>query len=359
MLYNRGKIMQEAQSNFFAMLSNQFFNMLTIKINAWYEETNSEFIKVVTSFFEKSVKFLRINLAVTSSNFLLSRIAYGCAILLLGSAVSRGSVTVGVLPTIVIYVQLILSKLQNITEFGKNRERYKVARDRISELSSLEREKNGVIELKRINSISTKDLGVKYSGNYVFLGINTTFIKGKIYLLWGENGSGKTTFINTLLGVLDAASGSILYNDQDIRKINMYTTRKKLFAVTSQESVLQNGTLYENLTYGLSNLSISVEDAECVKLLLPFINKQEQGFNTMVGSKNTSLSGGEKQKIAICRSLLKNADVLIFDEPTSALDVESTEIFLSLLEKIKVDHIIIIISHDERLVSIADEIIRF
>ena len=82
-------------------------------------------------------------------------------------------------------------------------------------------------------------------------------------------------------------------------------------------------------------------------------------MNTYVSNRNTNLSGGEKQKIAVCRSMLKGADILILDEPTSAMDDISVKRIVEKLKSFKEDHIIIVISHDSRLKDIADDIIHF
>jgi len=352
--------MVEAQGNFFSMLSNQIFNVRIIKLNSWYQETDNEFIKNVTAFYNKSVKFLRVHFSITNISTLLSRLSYGLALLLLVVMISEDKVSFGNIAIIIIYVQLILTTVQNMTEFGKSKESYHVSKDRIEELFTLEENQNGEIKLEDPVSIKIERLSSGYGNNPVFRNRNALFLKGSIYLIRGENGSGKSTFVNTILGLLSPISGTVSINQYNISDTDMYGFIKDKIAFTEQEPYLLNGTIQDNLLYGLKNKNDLTLGKYLKEMkLLEFIYQKEDGIETHIGSKNTNLSGGEKQRIAICRSLLKDADILIFDEPTSALDNDSINAFLEEIIARKQNHIIIIISHDRRFVDIADEVIDF
>lgn len=361
-LYERREVMLETQGNFFAMLSNQIFNILTIKINSWYKETNLEFARGVEPFFKSSVKFLRVNFTISGVNLFMTRVLYGCSIVILGIELHYGKVSLGELATITIYIQILLSKIQEASQFGQQREQFRVSEDRIAELFKLQMEQNGEVRLETINFITAENISISFENKNVFSGKNAEFKKGNIYLITGENGAGKTTFIYTLLGIVEMSDGNVFYNDRNLTELDLYSLRRKNIAVARQEPVLQNGTIYENLAYGLEDKKLRLEgdiQSEGVRGLLAFTKRLEKGLDTVITSKNITLSGGEKQKVEICRVLLKNADVMIFDEPTSALDVESIECFLQEINRIKRDHIIMIISHDEKLRNVADEILAF
>lgn len=357
-LAKRDEIMVEAQSGFFAMLSNQIFNMKTIKVNAWYEETDAEFQKGVTPFYESSIRFFRVDLSISALTMLLNRLAYGNVIIILGIDLVQGKVSVGILATVVIYIELLLNGIQSVMKFGQEREQFKVARSKIAEIMCLPKEKNGSFRPEQINEITVSNLSVSYSDKVVFEKINFQMQKGKVYLLMGENGSGKTTFIHTILGVIEPTGGEIWYNEQKIESLDMYWVRKEKIGVTGQEPMMQNGTIYENLFYGIKKKEDDGKKKQNIDRLLDFVKHLEQGVNTRISAKNTSLSGGEKQRVAICRTLLKQGEVLIFDEPTSALDKEGILAFLELIEKIREQYIILIISHDEKVKEVADEVIE-
>ena len=348
--------MMEAQSKFFSMIDNQIFNMLVIKINAWYKEKDKEFVGAVSNFFEKSMEYFRVDFSLTAFNEFLSRIAYAGSILILGWAVAHGRVSVGILTTVFMYIEMILSKIKDLTEIGKNRESYRVAVNRMENLFQLEKEENGKEVLEEIDTVTVNQLAVRGDKNFIFRGKSAELKKGNIYLLYGENGTGKSTFIETLTGVLEAAEGKILYNGKDISELDMYEVRRNLVAITEQEPMLQDGTIRENLLYGLNSEKEKIEDEAG---LLEFVKRKPGGMNTYISNRNTNLSGGEKQKIAVCRSMLKESDILILDEPTSAMDDISVKRLVEELKRFKENHIIIVISHDSRLQDIADEVIRF
>lgn len=355
-LYKRNHEMMEAQSKFFSMIDNQIFNMLVIKINAWYKEKDKEFVGAVSNFFEKSMEYFRVDFSLTAFNEFLSRIAYAGSILILGWAVAHGRVSVGILTTVFMYIEMILSKIKDLTEIGKNRESYRVAVNRMENLFQLEKEENGKEVLEEIDTVTVNQLAVRGDKNFIFKGKSAELKKENIYLLYGENGTGKSTFIETLTGVLEAAEGKILYNGKDISELDMYEVRRNLVAITEQEPMLQDGTIRENLLYGLNSEKEKIEDEAG---LLEFVKRKPEGMNTYISNRNTNLSGGEKQKIAVCRSMLKESDILILDEPTSAMDDISVKRLVEELKRFKENHIIIVISHDSRLQDIADEVIRF
>ena len=135
----------------------------------------------------------------------------------------------------------------------------------------------------------------------------------------------------------------------------MYNVRKNLISYVEQEPTLLDGTLKENLTLGMGSVDYEVFDYWTNKLNIESI--MEKGYDDIINSSSINLSGGEKQRIAKARALIKNGDVLIMDEPTSALDVKSKDKFKEIINTIKMDKIIILITHDEDIKNMADEII--
>lgn len=353
--YKRNLDMLEAQNNFFGMLSNQIFNLLTIKLNSFYEATDSEFLKVVSKFFITSVRFLKIDFSLTAITQFLTRMAYGVSIFLIGVDVLQDNMTVGSIATILLYVQLLLSSAQRLTGFGKNYQAYKVSKDRTNEIYSIPLDQNGSVKLAGIDKISVQDLSFSIGGKQLFKKLSFVFRKGNIYLIRGANGTGKSTLLNVILGILPRDSGEITFNAADINDVDMESLRLRHIAFTEQVPCIYNGTVYENITYGMET-GID-EDRLSNMPLLSFSRRLSNGLFTQTGGHRSILSGGEKQKIAISRSLIKNSDVLIFDEPTSALDSQSIEAFVNELQRLRNNHIIILISHDERIFKVPDKIL--
>ena len=223
--------------------------------------------------------------------------------------------------------------------------------------------------VSQINKIEFCDLTFSYdeSGNNIFDRVSYEFSKGNIYGLVGANGSGKSTIVDLMLGLYESHyGGKILVNDIPLEDLDLLELRKKHLAFTEQDVVVLNDSVMNNICLDRNVDMESIEFQHLTELLATddlYSRVAEAGVSTSHNSSLTedknvimNFSGGEKQKIAILRSLVKNASVLFFDEPTSALDSVSADNFAGYLEKIKHDKIIIIISHDKALLERCDEL---
>ena len=175
---------------------------------------------------------------------------------------------------------------------------------------------------------------------------------GEKIAIVGPSGSGKSTIGRLLFRFYDVNSGSICIDGQDIRDTQQLSVRQSI-GVVPQDTVLFNDTIWNNVAYGRP--SASVEDiwqAIDMASLRAFVNSIPEGVETIVGERGLKVSGGEKQRIAIARVLLKNPSILLFDEATSALDSESERSILKALAKISANKTTLVIAH--RLSTIVD-----
>ncbi len=213
-------------------------------------------------------------------------------------------------------------------------------------------------KLKVINEINVNNISYKYPGrdNFIFKNVNIRIKKGDIIGIKGESGSGKSTFIDLILGLLQPSSGDIYINNLDIQHIkNNYWSK---VSTVSQQINLIHGTLKENLTFG--DLSINDQDIyDIIKKvnLSQMLSNFKNGLNEVIYENSSNISGGQKQRIAIARALLRNPQLLILDEATSSLD-ESNEIqFINVIKEIKLKNpslTVLIVSHTKAILEIAD-----
>jgi subfamily B ATP-binding cassette protein MsbA len=176
--------------------------------------------------------------------------------------------------------------------------------------------------------IEFKELSFGYSPSVeVLKSINLIIKKGEVVALVGHSGSGKTTLAQLLLRFYDPTSGSILIDGHDIRSVSIQSLRKQM-AVVTQETHLFNDSIRANIAYGKPTATNEeIEQAAKAAYAHDFILKLPQGYDTVIGERGTRMSGGERQRIAIARSLLKNPAILVLDEATSALDAASEKGF--------------------------------
>ncbi|KAK2119234.1 ATP-binding cassette sub- B member 10, mitochondrial, partial [Saguinus oedipus] len=171
----------------------------------------------------------------------------------------------------------------------------------------------------------------------IFQDFSLSIPSGSVTALVGPSGSGKSTVLSLLLRLYDLVSGTISLDGHDIRQLNPVWLRSKIGTV-SQEPILFSCSIAENIAYGPDNpSSVTAEQVQRVAEVanaVAFIRNFPQGFNTVVGEKGVLLSGRQKQRIAIARSLLKNPKILLLDEATSALDAENEYLVQEALDRL-------------------------
>ncbi len=180
---------------------------------------------------------------------------------------------------------------------------------------------------------------------------------GRRIAIVGASGAGKSTIARLLFRFYDVSRGSIRIDGQDIRQVTQRSVRNA-FGVVPQDTVLFNDTIYYNIAYGRPGASpAEVEDAARLAQIHAFIMGSPDGYQTMVGERGLKLSGGEKQRVAIARTILKQPRILIFDEATSALDTRTEREIQGALEEVSRGHTTLVIAHRLSTVVDADEII--
>lgn len=173
----------------------------------------------------------------------------------------------------------------------------------------------------------------------------------------GESGSGKSTLVKLLFRFYDCQQGSIKIDGEAIDAITAHSLRKNI-GIVPQDTVLFNESLFENVKYGNVNASDEqIENAAKLSHLSDFIASLPQGFDTVVGERGLKLSGGEKQRVAIARTILKNPAILVFDEATSSLDSHSEQAILKAIKEVAEDHTSLVIAHRLSTIVDADNII--
>ena len=209
------------------------------------------------------------------------------------------------------------------------------------------------------HQIRLSDVSLLYSGGVAALSkINFTIEKSKITALVGQSGAGKTSLINLIMRFYDPTSGSIFFDELDMKEFTLKSLRSKI-ALVSQETFLFNSTLRENLIYGLDIIPEEEEIIEVLKRsrLYDFVQRLPDRLESAVGDRGIKLSGGEKQRVSIARAMLKGAEILILDEATSSLDSETERLIQEALDELVKNKTVIVIAHRLSTIKHADKII--
>ncbi len=208
--------------------------------------------------------------------------------------------------------------------------------------------------------LKIENLSYRYSdadkNDYVFKNLNFEFEKGKIYAIKGKSGSGKTTLLSLISGLENEYEGSITFNNKELRNINLDDYRSKDIGIVFQSyNLLPHLTATENiiLSMNISNLKIKDKKSKAIELM------EDVGLDKSKADRRVlKLSGGEKQRVAIARSLSYNPSMILADEPTGNLDKETENDILKILRNLakKDDKCVIIVTHSENVCNQVDEI---
>ncbi len=209
-----------------------------------------------------------------------------------------------------------------------------------------------------INEISFNNVSFKYpiADEYALKNINFKILKGEKVAFVGPSGGGKSTLMDLLIRFHDCTEGSITIDGVDIRYIKTSALRN-LFGVVTQEAILFNDTIENNISFGQQSDTILVEKAALIANAKPFIEEYNQSYNYRIGDKGGKLSGGQKQRITIARAIYKNPPILILDEATSSLDSQSEKIVQEAIDNIMLDRTSLVIAHRLSTIKKASKII--
>lgn len=315
-------------------------------------KTESKFIKLLNVGYKSS-----LNQIFSSSSTQSISSLFTILLLWLGSYyVMAKELTPGELFSFYAIVGYFTGPVSALISSNKIIQNAMIAADRLFEVLDLETESSH--EFSSFGQTSAEPVKLdKVTFRYnnsgtVFSKLSLSFGKGNITAVVGPSGSGKSTLIHLIQGLYPINKGTILVKEQDIKYLAKSSLRK-FISVVPQKIDLFDGTLLENIAVGTFQADLSKVTHICKSLkMMKFVNHLPQGFNTYFGENGATLSGGEKQRIAIARALYKEPEILILDEATSSLDSQSDRALQQLLLGLKTNGVtIILISH--RLLNLA------
>ena len=279
-----------------------------------------------------------------------------------GHQVVAGTMTVGEVTQFILLVGLLMMPIRRLGMMVNLISRTASAGQRILEILDTEsevKEKPGAVKLGRVKGAVTFD-NVSFSYNSLGAALKDVSFEvkpGQLVALLGRSGSGKSTVANLLSRFYDVTGGRILIDGTDIRDVTLASLRKNV--VTAQQDVfLFSATIKENIAYGAKDADMDkIIEVSKAAYLHDFISSLPDGYNTWVGERGDTLSGGEKQRLSIARTLLVDPSILILDDSTASVDAETEKLIRQALDRLIKSRTTFIITHRVPIIQNADLIL--
>ena len=361
------KYARKVQSQFSNMFSAVEEVLNSMKIVKAFSREKKEIDKI-KGINKKHFKFWRKSELYNAINFPLSEInttTTGIIMILIGGKMvldPTNDFTFGKFFLFASAVFSILHPIKVIARSYNNIQKASVSLDRVSWVLDLKPEiieKANPVEVNDFkSSIELKNVSFAYEEKKVLNNINLKIDKGEKIALVGGSGSGKTTLVNLLPRLYDVSSGEILIDGISVKDVKISSLRK-LFGMVTQESILFSDSVYNNIVYG-AHQEVNLKDAEKsaeIAHAAEFIEDLQDGYETVLHSRGSNFSGGQKQRLCIARAIIGNPPILIFDEATSALDTESEKKVQLAIEEATQNRTVIMIAHRLSTVLSSDRIV--
>jgi len=281
----------------------------------------------------------------------------------IGRPVLEGEVSLGVFVLFFGCVMSIISPIKKLGNVNALVQRAFAANDRIYDILDSKPsviEKSNAVELHEMkDKISFEDVEFHYDeeSGVVLSDINLEIKKGELVAVVGPTGTGKTTLVSLIPRFYDPTKGSVKMDGRNLKEGTFLSLRKQI-SIVAQETILFNDTVKANICYGLDDVSQErIEEAAKSAFAHRFIIKMPQGYDNVIGDRGFRLSGGEKQRIAIARAILRNPPILLLDEATSQLDSESEKFVQEALDKLMKGRTVVVIAHRLSTIKRADKIV--
>lgn len=330
------------------MLHDVFSGIREVKVFGTEERERKRFDKLARDFANNCRRTELIWNMTTPFAALLLVVGEFMVLLVVGGEVIDGLATVGELSEFLAYVAILYRPIRWFAQLPRNFSQAFLSLSMISEVLDEKdvMDQSGVEEVDLRGDIVFRNVSFGYNPpDYVLKNLSLEIKPGDFVGLVGRSGVGKTTAINLIMRMYDVNEGQLLIDGKDVRTLDAAQYRSQI-GVVLQETYLFNGTVYSNLSYAKPNATRE-EVVRAAKLAgaHSFIMRMPDGYNTYVSARGNTLSGGEKQRIAIARAILRDPKLLILDEATASLDTETEKQIQDALQALSAGRTTVAIAH--------------
>lgn len=360
----RERLLMERWVRIYSRFNEVLSGILTVKSFAMEEREKRRFLSEVGDANRVVVRGVRMDSGVSAGQNLVVHAARITALGVGGLLVLRGEATVGTVVAFLGYVGALFAPVQGLSGAYKTLQLAQVSLEQVFSILDAQDTLGDAPDAADVGELAgeVRFEAVRFawepgSSPWLLDGIDLHVRPGEMIAIVGPSGAGKTTMMALLQRFQDPSSGRILVDGHDVRELKQRSLRNRI-GVVPQDTLLFNESLRHNIAYGRPEATqAQIEDAARAANAHSFISRLPNGYDTLAGERGSRLSTGERQRITIARSLLKNPAILILDEPTSALDAESETLVQSALTNLMSGRTSFVIAHRLATVVGADRIL--
>lgn len=342
-------------------LDEVFHGIVPIKLNGLESHQQKQYAEKTEDFIQREVRATVGSASIPGLMDVMAGLGFLAVLVYGGGEIVSGEKTVGQFMSFFTAMGLAFEPLRRLGNISGLWQVAAAAMERIKDLLDapirLTSPTNPVAAPTGLPDVRLENVTLRYGDTKVLHGLSITAEAGKTTALVGASGAGKSTIFNVLTRLVDPQEGTISIGGVEARAMSLEDLRG-LFSVVSQEALLFDETLRENVLLGRTDVAKDqldeVLDAAHVS---DFLTKLEAGLETEVGPRGSALSGGQRQRVVIARALLRDTPVLLLDEATSALDAQSEKVVQSALDKLSGGRTTLVIAHRLSTIRNADRIV--
>jgi len=360
MMNNIGKATQTAEANLLKYVTEWLRYGKLIKSHNASTQLQNQSNDLLNECFKQEMRATKILSLIGPIANLVLMISMIAILAFSAYWLKQGTVTLGTITAFLLYLFGLTFPLMSMAMFFSNLNKAAGAASRLTEISQLPTEhSDATLLVENIANITFKDLNFVRGDKTILKQINYPFIGNGLSIVIGDSGSGKSTLLSQLLGFYPETYPMVFINDKPLNDYELSSVREAI-AWVDQEPELLHASIRDNLTLGLNKDISDVDIFTTLKSvgLQAWLTRIEHNLTLVVSEQAHQFSGGEKQRFAIARAILRQAKVLLLDEPTSALDDSNKAGLMLLLRELSTKMRIIMISHHLDLIRPEDDVIE-
>jgi len=360
MMTSIGKATQAAEANLLKYVTEWLRYGKLIKSHNASSQLHQESTVLLDECFKQEMRATKVLALIGPISNLILMLSMIAILAFSAYWLEQGTMTLGTVTAFLLYLFGLTFPLMAMAMFFSNLNKAAGASSRLSEINELPMEHSEAeLTLEQVTDLEVKGLSFVRNDKHILNNIHHHFADKGLSVVLGESGSGKSTFLSQFLGFYPETHPNVFINGKSLKEYDLSSVRQAI-AWVDQEPKLLHATIRENLTLGLKT---DVSDQQIFTTLqsvglsswLERINHQ---LDTTVSEQAHQFSGGEKQRFAIARAILRDAKVLLLDEPTSALDKSNRTELIALVRNLATQMHVIMISHHQELVEPNDNVIH-